>query len=60
MCYLIELLKNEALISSIQVFKILPARCVDVLVQSSLDFIIGQEGHVAGVRYCQEVPVPQD
>lgn len=38
----------------------IPARLVDVLVQSSLDFIVGEEGHVAGVSYRQEIPVPQD
>lgn len=39
---------------------IIPSRLVDVLVQSGFDFIIGQEGHVAGVCHCQEVPVPQN
>ena len=36
----------------------LPARLVDVFLQTGLDLIIGQEGHVARVSDSQEVPVP--
>lgn len=36
----------------------LPARLIVVLVQSSLDFIVGEERHVSRMRHCQEIPVP--
>lgn len=38
----------------------IPARFVDVLLQSCLHLVICQEGHVAWMSHCQEVPVPQN
>jgi len=37
-----------------------PSGLVDVLVQPSLDFVVGEERHVSRVSHCQEIPVPQN
>lgn len=39
---------------------VVPARLVDVLLQSRLHLVVCQERHVAWVSHSQEVPVPQN
>lgn len=38
----------------------IPARLVDVFLQSCLHLVVRQKGHVARVSHRQEVPVPQN